>query len=102
MKNPTCPKCGNQKNIQTTWIPLGHGRYCRYACPRCRILFEWGENKFGNIASVKAVTRYKELQENEEIDDVSKGKGDWKKIKESERLDNVMKKQNEVLKNYFN
>lgn len=79
MKNATCPKCESE-DVKTTWVPLGHGRYNHYACPECRIIFEWGYNKFGNIESVDQIRRIKPLQEDEDIEEVTKGLGDWKKI----------------------
>ena len=80
MQDPTCPKCEKQKDMRTSHVPLGHGRHSIHVCPRCRILFEWGYNKFGNIESIEDITRYKELQEDEKVKKVSKGKGQWQKI----------------------
>lgn len=58
MKNVKCPVCKRtDERIQLIYVPLGHGRYCKYLCCECMIVFPWGSNKFGDITEVEQIKK---------------------------------------------
>lgn len=54
MKDIKCPVCKQDKNrVNLLWVPLGHGRPCRYICTSCEILFDFGNTKFGMVQPIE-------------------------------------------------
>jgi len=56
-ENLKCPVCKRTDCIHILWVPLGHGRYVKHICVRCKIVFPFGSNKFGDITDVSQIKK---------------------------------------------